>query len=200
MVSLPFPSSIEHYLRKKWLRQGSNLPSALGDKWGISARSCRRSNPGGAQSGRQTDQRKSMVSTSLGRRTLSHLHLAGKGMLRIVGQLLHPVAKLRWVDAQILRRLHIRYASILDQAHSLKLELPRELPPLHDAPPVPSKHLTRCLRNRVQASQLYATHGIVRLVQRRERQMIRRGQGILRENRHFNAGCRRENLPCGCRL
>src|SRR6476660_9123046 len=55
------------------------------------------------------------------------------------------------MSAQVLRRLHIRHAPILDQAHCLKLELSRELPPLHDAPPVPSKHLTWCLRNRVQA-------------------------------------------------
>jgi hypothetical protein len=38
--------------------------------------------------------------------------------------------------------------AVLDQAHSLKLELPRKLPSLHDPPPAPSKHLTRCLRNR----------------------------------------------------
>src|SRR5206468_12716474 len=43
----------------------------------------------------------------------------------------------------------------LDQPHSLKLELARKLPSLHDPPPVPSKHLTRCLRNRVQASTPY---------------------------------------------
>src|SRR5947209_17415297 len=72
-------------------------------------------------------------------------------MPRIVRQLLHPIAKLGRMHPQVLRRLHIRHASIFDQAHSLKLELPRKLPPLHDAPPVPSKHQTRCLRNRVQA-------------------------------------------------
>src|SRR6516164_1202052 len=53
---------------------------------------------------------------------------------------------------QVLRRLHIGHASILDQAHGLKLELSRKLPSLHDPPPAPSKHLTRCLRNRVQAN------------------------------------------------
>src|SRR4051812_36247527 len=79
-------------------------------------------------------------------------------MLRIVRQLLHPIAQLRRMHAQVLRRLHIRHASIFDQAHSLKLELPRKLPPLHDAPPVPSKHQTRCLRNRVQAN--YRRHPI----------------------------------------
>src|SRR5579872_5706939 len=41
------------------------------------------------------------------------------------------------VHVRVLRRLNIRYASILDQAYSLKLELPRKLPPLHDSPPVP---------------------------------------------------------------
>src|SRR3954469_8752395 len=77
-------------------------------------------------------------------------------MLRIVRQLLHPIAQLRRMHAQVLRRLHIRHASIFDQAHSLKLELSRKLSPLHDAPPVLSKHLTRCLRNRVQATTMFA--------------------------------------------
>src|SRR4051812_3788785 len=80
-----------------------------------------------------------------------HLAVAWKGLLWIVGELLHPVAQLRRVNVQVLRRLRIRYASILNQAHRLKLELPRKLPSLHDPPPAPSKHLTRCLRNRVQA-------------------------------------------------
>src|SRR6516165_8887939 len=74
-------------------------------------------------------------------------------MLRVLGQLLHPIAQLRRVNVQVLRRLHIGHASILDQAHGLKLELSRKLPSLHDPPPAPSKHLTRCLRNRVQASK-----------------------------------------------
>src|SRR4051812_9850217 len=56
------------------------------------------------------------------------------------------------MHAQVLRCLPVGYASILDQAHSLKLELPRKLPSLHGPPPAPSKHLTRCLRNRVQAT------------------------------------------------
>src|SRR5258705_13833604 len=75
-------------------------------------------------------------------------------MLRVLGQLLHPIAQLRRVNVQVLRRLHIGHASILDQAHGLKLELSRKLPSLHDPPPAPSKHLTRCLRNRVQAKSL----------------------------------------------
>src|SRR5215471_15662459 len=72
-------------------------------------------------------------------------------MFRILGELLHPIAQLRHMHAQVLRSLHIGHASILDQAHSLKLELAGKLPSLHDTPPAPSKHLTRCLRNRVQA-------------------------------------------------
>src|SRR6266404_5921076 len=72
-------------------------------------------------------------------------------MLRIIRQRLHPVAQLRRMDTQVLRGLHIRHAAFLDQPHSLKLELARKLPSLHDPPPAPSKHLTRCLRNRVQA-------------------------------------------------
>src|SRR6516225_5147307 len=78
-------------------------------------------------------------------------------MLRVLGQLLHPIAQLRRVNVQVLRRLHIGHASILDQAHGLKLELSRKLPSLHDPPPAPSKHLTRCLRNRVQAKVRYSS-------------------------------------------
>src|SRR5437016_6805785 len=81
-----------------------------------------------------------------------HLAVARKGLFRIVGELLHPIAQLRHMHAQVLRSLHIGHASLLDQAHSLKLELAGKLPSLHDTPPAPSKHLTRCLRNRVQAS------------------------------------------------
>src|SRR5258708_140022 len=55
------------------------------------------------------------------------------------------------MHTKVLRGLRIRHAPLLDQPHSLKLELACKLPPLHDTPPVPSKHLTRCLRNRVQA-------------------------------------------------
>src|SRR3978361_1659410 len=66
-----------------------------------------------------------------------HLPLAGESMLGIVPERLHPTAQLRRMNAQVLRRLHIRHAPILDQAHSLKLELSCELPPLHDAPPIP---------------------------------------------------------------
>src|SRR5437016_10156877 len=73
-------------------------------------------------------------------------------MFRIVGELLHPITQLRHMHAQVLRRLHIGHASLLDQAHGLKLELAGKLPSLHDPPPAPSKHLTRCLRNRVQAN------------------------------------------------
>src|SRR5262245_17531472 len=90
-----------------------------------------------------------------------YLAVARKGVLRILGELLHPIAQLRRVNVQVLRCLHIGHASILDQAHGLKLELPRELPSLHDPPPAPSKHLTRCLRNRVQAISLYPSAGLV---------------------------------------
>jgi 4-amino-4-deoxy-L-arabinose transferase-like glycosyltransferase len=55
------------------------------------------------------------------------------------------------MHTEIVRGLGIRDAPLFDQPHSLKLELPRKFPPLHDPPPVPLKHLTRCLRNRVQA-------------------------------------------------
>src|SRR5512133_444058 len=82
-----------------------------------------------------------------------HLAVARKGVLRIIAELLHPITQLRGVNVQVLRCLHIGHPSILDQAHRLKLELPRELPSLHDPPPAPSKHLTRCLRNRVQAKR-----------------------------------------------
>jgi hypothetical protein len=58
------------------------------------------------------------------------------------------------MHAQIFRRLHIRNAALLDQAHSLKLVLACKLPSLHDPHPVPSKHLTRCLRNRQQLKYL----------------------------------------------
>src|SRR6266542_4085238 len=75
-------------------------------------------------------------------------------MFRIVGELLHPIAQLRHMHAQVLRSLHIGHASLLDQAHSLKLELAGKLPSLHDPPPAPSKHLTRCPRNRVQPNLL----------------------------------------------
>src|SRR5580704_7463713 len=75
-------------------------------------------------------------------------------MLRIIGKRLHPTAQLRLMHTEIVRGLGIRHAPLFDQPHRFKLELPRKLPSLHDTPPVPSKHLTRCLRNRVQASLL----------------------------------------------
>src|SRR3982074_3008191 len=72
-------------------------------------------------------------------------------MLRIVRNLLHPIAQLRRMNTKVFRGPGIRHATVLDQSNRLKLELSRKLPPLHDAPPAPSKHQTRCLRNRVQA-------------------------------------------------
>jgi hypothetical protein len=59
-----------------------------------------------------------------------HLAVARESMLRVLGQFLHPIAQLRRVNVQVLRRLNIGHASILDQAHRLKLELPREFPSL----------------------------------------------------------------------
>src|SRR5262249_28578744 len=81
-----------------------------------------------------------------------HLAVARKGVLRILGELLYPIAQLRRVNVQVLRCLHMGHASVLDQAHSLKLELASKLPSLHDPTPVTTKPLTRCLRNRVQAT------------------------------------------------
>src|SRR6476646_8077238 len=78
--------------------------------------------------------------------------MAGERMLRIVGESLHPVAQLRDVNAEVLRRLRIGNAALLDQPNCLKLELTCELPtPLHGLPPAPLNTLTRCLRNRGQA-------------------------------------------------
>src|SRR3954462_9289564 len=55
------------------------------------------------------------------------------------------------MNTEIVRGLCIRHAAHSDQPNSIKLELACKLPSLHDPPPVPSKHLTRCPRNRVQA-------------------------------------------------
>jgi hypothetical protein len=79
--------------------------------------------------------------------------VAGECILRIVGERLHPVVELRDVNAQVLRRLLLRDAALLDQPNCLKLELACELPTLlHGPPPAPLNTLTRCLRNRVQAT------------------------------------------------
>src|SRR5438105_6041432 len=63
-----------------------------------------------------------------------------------------PIAQLRHMHAQVLRRLRIGHASLLDQAHSLKLELAGKLPSLMTYLRL---HLTRCLRTRMQANQIY---------------------------------------------
>src|SRR6185436_8671488 len=81
--------------------------------------------------------------------------MAGECMRRIVRKGLYPVAQHRLMHTKVKRSLHIRHAAIPDQLHSLKLELAGKLPSLHDQPPVPLKHLTRCLRNRVQAILTY---------------------------------------------
>jgi hypothetical protein len=59
------------------------------------------------------------------------------GMLRIVRKLLHPIAQLRRMNTKVFCGLRIRSAAFLDQSNRLKLELPRKLPSLHDAPPAP---------------------------------------------------------------
>src|SRR5580692_1462838 len=73
-------------------------------------------------------------------------------MLRIVRKCLHPIAQLRRMHLQVFGRLRVRDPAIPDQPYRLKLELPRKPSSLHDPPPVPSKHLTRCLRNWGQAT------------------------------------------------
>ena len=65
----------------------------------------------------------------------------------------------------------IGHAPTLDQAHRPKLELACKLPPLHDPPPVPSKH-----RNRQQAKAPF---------------------GALRSLRSLRSGCRRSAMIHG---
>src|SRR5215831_2236512 len=90
--------------------------------------------------------------------------------------------RMQAVSVEVLRCLHIGHASILDQAHGLKLELPRELPSLHDPPPVPSKHLTRCLRNRVQARPVpEVLRGPQQKRQNRRERMIVRNSSTMSE-------------------
>jgi hypothetical protein len=83
-----------------------------------------------------------------------HLPVAGKGMLRVLGKRLHPVAQHRSVHAQVAGGLRHLHTALRDQFDSLKLELACKSPSFHGPPPVPSKHLTRCLRNRGQAKPL----------------------------------------------
>jgi len=80
-----------------------------------------------------------------------HLPVASEAMLRVFRELFHPTAQLRGMHAQVFGNLIERYAPIPDQAHSLKLQLPRKLLPLHDPPAVPLSHQTWCLWSRVQA-------------------------------------------------
>ena len=47
------------------------------------------------------------------------------------------IAQLCRMNLQVFRGLRIRDPAISDQAHSLKLELPRKSSSLHDSPPVP---------------------------------------------------------------
>src|SRR5260221_10402507 len=81
-------------------------------------------------------------------------------MLRITRKRLHPIAQHCPVNPQIARGLRDTSPTLLDQLHRLEPEFSRKLPSLHDPPPVPAKHLTRCLRNRQQAKKpmkLYVT-------------------------------------------
>jgi hypothetical protein len=48
--------------------------------------------------------------------------LAGKRVLRIIGERFHPTAQL--VHTEIVRSPHVRHASLFDQPHNLKLETP----------------------------------------------------------------------------
>src|SRR5438445_13325788 len=61
----------------------------------------------------------------------------------ISSEMIHALLPIYLVT--VLGASMITHASFLDQAHSLKLELAGKLPSLHDPPPAPSKHLTRCL-------------------------------------------------------
>jgi hypothetical protein len=80
-------------------------------------------------------------------------------------------------QAEIVRGLGKRNASLFDQPHRLKLELACKLPPFHDSPPVPSKHLTRCLRNRVQAKRGGFFHAMSVLTRSHYWAMILRASG-----------------------
>src|ERR1700687_5657513 len=83
--------------------------------------------------------------------------MAGEGMLRIVRKLLHPIAQLRLMDTKIMRGLRHRHPALPDQLDRLELEIARKLPSFHGPPPVPQKHLTRCLRNRQQLISRFCT-------------------------------------------
>src|ERR1700750_2515084 len=106
-------------------------------------------------------------------------------MFRIVGELLHPIAQLRHMHAQVLRSLHIGHASLLDQAHSLKFELAGKLPSLHDPPPAPSKHPNSVSsepgagqigyqsRQRIRARSKTVTHWPMIIAARAQRREVR---------------------------
>jgi hypothetical protein len=63
--------------------------------------------------------------------------LAGVCVTADIRKLLHSIAKLCWVYAKAYRCLCIRHTAFLDQAHSLKLELPGKQPSLRDTLPAP---------------------------------------------------------------
>jgi hypothetical protein len=72
----------------------------------------------------------------------------GKACCGSFRQLLHPVAQLRRMHAQVLRRLHIRYPPILIRhtTSSLKSRVNFRLSMTHLR-----SHQDTCLRNQVQA-------------------------------------------------
>src|SRR5690606_5302792 len=79
--------------------------------------------------------------------------MTGKGMLRIGAEFPDPFAQHVLMQIQIAGGLRHRNAPILHQPHCLKLELAAELPSSHSHSPVPSNTLSRCPRNRQQASE-----------------------------------------------
>ena len=80
--------------------------------------------------------------------------MAGKRMLRIVGELSDPFAQHVLVEIQIARRLRNRNTPILHKSYGLKLELAAEFPSLNSNSPVPLNTLSRSPRNRQQAKMM----------------------------------------------
>ena len=58
-----------------------------------------------------------------------HLPLTGECVLRTFRRLLHPAAQLRLMNSQIGCRLDVGNVALVDQPHSLKLELARSASP-----------------------------------------------------------------------
>src|SRR6266567_445477 len=83
--------------------------------------------------------------------------LSNEDILMTISEALYSDRTDEWpTPRSLFGKLNAEFKFTLDpcaSARSLKLELPGKLPSLHDPPPAPSKHLTRCLRNRVQAKE-----------------------------------------------